>query len=114
MFDGAAVIMDNKDLSSEQFGEEHGWRSAAVKKSSRRMNASATERATACSGNARGNFSATEKAVNMKNKVTKSSRMPRLPSQHWKIIVRPRGRFNVEKAGSARLCRAIAEAARID
>ncbi|KAL3193353.1 hypothetical protein MRX96_017585 [Rhipicephalus microplus] len=61
MLDGAAVIMDGDELPPEEFGEEHGWRSAAVKKSSRRTNASATERATACGENARGNFTVTHR-----------------------------------------------------
>ncbi|KAH8039372.1 hypothetical protein HPB51_005998 [Rhipicephalus microplus] len=112
MLDGAAVIMDD-DLPPEEFGEEHDWRFIAVKKSSRRTNASATERATACGGNATGHSSATRKALNLKNKVIKSSRIPRLPSEHWKIILRPRGGLDVEKAGSARLGWVIAEAAGI-
>ncbi|KAL1484862.1 hypothetical protein MTO96_032327 [Rhipicephalus appendiculatus] len=108
MIDGAAVLMDGEDLPPEEFGEEHGWRSAEVKKNSRRTDACATERAAACGENARGHLNATEKALNLKNKVIKSSRMPRLPSEHWKIIVRPRGGLDVAKAGSARLGRAIA------
>ncbi|KAL1463981.1 hypothetical protein MTO96_043081 [Rhipicephalus appendiculatus] len=113
MIDGAAVLMDGEDLPPEEFGEEHGWRSAAVKKNSRRTDACAAERAAACGENARGHFSATGKALNLKNKVIKSSRMPRLPSEHWKIIVRPRGGLDVAKTGSARLGRAIALAAGI-
>ncbi|KAL1470602.1 hypothetical protein MTO96_004554 [Rhipicephalus appendiculatus] len=111
MIDGAAVLMNGEDLPPEECGEEHGWRSAAVKKNSRRTDACATERAAACGENARGHFSATGKALNLKNKVIKSSRMPRLPSEHWKIIVRPRGGLDVAKTGSARLGRAIALAA---
>ncbi|KAH8027230.1 hypothetical protein HPB51_003683 [Rhipicephalus microplus] len=105
--------MGGDDLPPGQFGEDHGWRSATVKKSSRRTNASAAERATACGGNARGHFTATRKALKLKNKIIKSSRMLRLPSEHWKIIVRPRVGLDVEKAGSARLGRAIAEVAGI-
>ncbi|KAL3177148.1 hypothetical protein MRX96_009848 [Rhipicephalus microplus] len=39
--------------------------------------------------------------------------MSRQPSDHWKIIVRPRGGLDVETVGSARLGRAIAQAAGI-
>ncbi|KAL1476595.1 hypothetical protein MTO96_036400 [Rhipicephalus appendiculatus] len=113
MMEGAAVIMDGKDIPMDEFREEHGWRSAKVKKKSRRTDACATERAAACSENARGHFNATGRAVNLKNKVIKSSRMPRLPSEHWKIIVRPTSGLDVAKTGSARLGRAIALAAGI-
>ncbi|KAH7975512.1 hypothetical protein HPB52_002340 [Rhipicephalus sanguineus] len=109
--EGAAVVMEGDDLPPEDFGEEHGWRSAAVKKHSRRTDASATERATTC-GDAGGYFNAIRKDLNL-NKVIKSSRMPRLPSEHWKIIVRPRGGLDVQQTGSARLGRAIAVAAGI-
>ncbi|KAL3188293.1 hypothetical protein MRX96_003619 [Rhipicephalus microplus] len=61
MLDGAAVITGGDDLPPEELGKEHGWRSAAVMKSSERTNASATERASACSGNDRVHFSATRK-----------------------------------------------------
>ncbi|KAH7939358.1 hypothetical protein HPB52_011401 [Rhipicephalus sanguineus] len=111
MMEGAAVVMEGDDLPPEDFGEEHGWRSAAVKKHSRRTDASATERATTC-GDAGGYFNAIKKDLNL-NKVIKSSRMPRLPSEHWKIIVRPRGGLDVQQTGSARLGRAIAVAAGI-
>ncbi|KAH7968430.1 hypothetical protein HPB52_008309 [Rhipicephalus sanguineus] len=113
MMEGAAVVMEGDDLPPEDFGEEHGWRSAAVKKNSRRTDASATERATACGENASGSFNATIKDLNLKNKGIKSSRRTRLPSEHWKIIVRPRGGLDVQQTGSARLGRAIAVAAGI-
>ncbi|KAH7939953.1 hypothetical protein HPB52_019616 [Rhipicephalus sanguineus] len=103
--EGAAVVMEGDDLPPEDFGEEHGWRSAAVKKHSWRTDASATERATTC-GDAGGYFNAIRKGLNL-NKVIKSSRMPRLPSEHWKIIFRPRGGLDVQQTGSARLGRAI-------
>ncbi|KAH8022554.1 hypothetical protein HPB51_025651 [Rhipicephalus microplus] len=105
MLDGAAVIIDGVDFRPKEFEEEHGWRSTAVKKNSRRTNASATERATACGDNARNHFSAATKYRNLKNKVIKSSRMPRLPREHWKITLRPRVGLDVEKVGSARLGR---------
>ncbi|KAH7969142.1 hypothetical protein HPB52_015022 [Rhipicephalus sanguineus] len=109
--EGAAVVMEGDDLPPEDFGEEHGWRSAAVKKHFRRTDASATERATTC-GDAGGYFNTIRKDLNL-NKVIKSSRMPRLPSEHWKIIVRPRGGLDVQQTGSARLGRGIAVAAGI-
>ncbi|KAL1466648.1 hypothetical protein MTO96_042595 [Rhipicephalus appendiculatus] len=113
MMEGAAVIMDGEDLPTDEFGEEHGWRSATVKKKSRRTDTCATQRAAACGEKARGHFNATEKAVNLKNTVIKSSRMPQLPSEHWKIIVRPRGGLDVAKTGLARLGLAIVLAAGI-
>ncbi|KAH7957842.1 hypothetical protein HPB52_023242 [Rhipicephalus sanguineus] len=97
MMEGAAVVMEGDDLPPEDFGEEHGWCSAAVKKHSRRTDASATERATACGENAGGYFSATRKDLDLKNEVIKSSRMPRLPSEHWKTIVRARGGLDIQQ-----------------
>lgn len=103
--------MEGEDLPEEEFGEEHGWRSAAVKKNSRRTDTNASGRAAVCGENASGHFSVKRKARTMKNKVIESSRMPPLPSEHWKIIVRPRGGLDIQKTGSGRLGRAIAVAA---
>ncbi|KAL1443230.1 hypothetical protein MTO96_046061 [Rhipicephalus appendiculatus] len=105
------VIVDGEDLPPDEFGAEHGWRSAAVKKNAQRVSRRDSAREAANSQGHRERLSGSRKPISLKSKIIKSSRMPQLPKEHWKIIARPRGGLDVQKTGSARLGRAVAAAA---
>ncbi|KAL1466803.1 hypothetical protein MTO96_042501 [Rhipicephalus appendiculatus] len=105
------VIVDGDDLPPDEFGAEHGWRSAAVKKNAQRVSRRDSAREAANSQGHRERLSGSRKPISLKSKIIKSSRMPQLPKEHWKIIARPRGGLDVQKTGSARLGRAVTAAA---
>lgn len=111
MAEGMVVVMDGDDLPPEEFGAEHGWRSAAVKKNALRVSRRDSTREAASSEGHRARLNGSRKPTSLKHKIIKSSRMPQLPKEHWKIIARPRGGLDVQKTGSARLGRAVAAAA---
>ncbi|KAH7933259.1 hypothetical protein HPB49_010937 [Dermacentor silvarum] len=50
-------------------------------------------------------------ADKLKRRIVKASRMPQLPEEHRKIIVRPRGGLNLNKVSTAAIGEAIVEAA---
>ncbi|KAH8009750.1 hypothetical protein HPB51_019065 [Rhipicephalus microplus] len=52
-----------------------------------------------------------EKANQVKNRVTRASRMPCMPKDHFKYILRPRGGINISNMGSTKVGKAIVEAA---
>ncbi|KAL1478954.1 hypothetical protein MTO96_047210 [Rhipicephalus appendiculatus] len=85
------VIVDGEDLPPDEFGAEHGWRSAAVKKNAQRVSRRDSAREAANSQGHRERLSGSRKPISLKSKIIKSSRMPQLPKEHWKIIARPPG-----------------------
>ncbi|KAH7961000.1 hypothetical protein HPB52_000292 [Rhipicephalus sanguineus] len=52
-----------------------------------------------------------ENGNRVKNRVVRASRMPYMPKDHFKIILRPRGGINISKMGSTKVGKAIIEAA---
>ncbi|KAH8038624.1 hypothetical protein HPB51_002748 [Rhipicephalus microplus] len=50
----------------------------------------------------------------VKNRVTRASRMPYMPKDHFKITLRPSGGINISKMGSTKVGKAIIEAAGLD
>ncbi|KAH7968306.1 hypothetical protein HPB52_007624 [Rhipicephalus sanguineus] len=52
-----------------------------------------------------------ENGNRVKNRVARASRMPYMPKDHFKIILRPRGGINISKMGSTKVGKAIIEAA---
>ncbi|KAH7982188.1 hypothetical protein HPB52_003380 [Rhipicephalus sanguineus] len=47
----------------------------------------------------------------LKNRIVRASRMPPMPKEHIKIVIRPRGGLNITKTGPTVIGRAIVEAA---
>ncbi|KAH7951137.1 hypothetical protein HPB52_005030 [Rhipicephalus sanguineus] len=52
-----------------------------------------------------------ENGNRVKNKVARASRMPYMPKDHFKIILRRRGGINISKMGSTKVGKSIIEAA---
>ncbi|KAH7980368.1 hypothetical protein HPB49_015329 [Dermacentor silvarum] len=88
MTERTVVAMEGDDLPPEEFCAEHGWRSAAVKKNALRVPRRDSTREPASSEGHREHLNGSRKPISLKNKIIKSSRMPQLPKEHWKIIGR--------------------------
>ncbi|KAH7950561.1 hypothetical protein HPB51_028413 [Rhipicephalus microplus] len=52
-----------------------------------------------------------KKGNQVKNRVTRASRMSYMPKDHFKIILRPHGGINISKIGFTKVGKAIIEAA---
>ncbi|KAL1482483.1 hypothetical protein MTO96_033765 [Rhipicephalus appendiculatus] len=105
------VSVEGEEFPPEMFSEDLGWQTAVARRSSKRA-ASAAE-----SKKEEVRPSATTSAGHRKNgewnkrRVIKAGRMPPLPKDDAKIIIRPRGGLDVSKAGATTVGKAIMEAA---
>ncbi|KAH7961657.1 hypothetical protein HPB52_011104 [Rhipicephalus sanguineus] len=96
-----------------EFTEEYGWKTASSKRSSAvagRVNhhVSTSSQAGHCSS---GAPSMKAGGYKLKNRIVRASRMPPVPKEHIKIVIRPRGGLNITKTGPTVIGRAIVEAA---
>lgn len=87
------VTVDGEDIHPELVCEDLGWQQAVSKRSGKRG-----ETALAYikeSSGAKPNMDAARhngaRAAQLKGKILKAGRMPRLPKEEAKVIVRPRG-----------------------
>ncbi|KAL1468041.1 hypothetical protein MTO96_025800 [Rhipicephalus appendiculatus] len=103
------VMMEGENIPPDECTEEHGWQAAVSKRMSTK---------SAVSGDSSGagpNTAAAsrtfENGNRIKNRVARASRMPYMPKDHFKIILRPRGGINISKMGSTKVGKAIIEAA---
>ncbi|KAH7939855.1 hypothetical protein HPB52_018186 [Rhipicephalus sanguineus] len=117
MEEEASDVYENNE---EDFGWQvaTGRRSRAGKKSSDAANATprnsqasggdAVTGGDGVSGGGTGPAKATAAAI--KNRIVKASRMPQLPEEHHKIIIRPRGGLNLSKVSTTAIGTAVIEA----
>ncbi|KAL1468122.1 hypothetical protein MTO96_041678 [Rhipicephalus appendiculatus] len=103
------VMMEGESIPPDECTEEYGWQAAVSKRMSTK---------SAVSGDSSGagpNTAAAsrtfENGNRIKNRVARASRMPYMPKDHFKIILRPRGGINISKMGSTKVGKAIIEAA---
>ncbi|KAL1475849.1 hypothetical protein MTO96_036971 [Rhipicephalus appendiculatus] len=103
------VMMEGENIPPDECTEEYGWQAAVSKRMSTK---------SAVSGDSSGagpNTAAAsrtfENGNRIKNRVARASRMPYMPKDHFKIILRPRGGINISKMGSTKVGKAIIEAA---
>ncbi|KAH7979214.1 hypothetical protein HPB49_008724 [Dermacentor silvarum] len=61
--------------------------------------------------NAGALFRTQDNGDKLKSKIIRASRMPPMPKEHAKIIIRPRGGLNIAKTGPTMIGKAIVEAA---
>ncbi|KAL1473190.1 hypothetical protein MTO96_038854 [Rhipicephalus appendiculatus] len=88
------VQVDGEELSPTEFGKEQGWCEVKrnTKKAAGDANPATNQQATPASSK-KATF--IQKATQHVRKITMASRMPNLPTDDYKIIVRPRDGFNV-------------------
>ncbi|KAH7973498.1 hypothetical protein HPB49_001778 [Dermacentor silvarum] len=89
------MIVEREDLPPEEFTEEYGWKTASSKRSS------------ALAGRDDRNVGTSRRSPRMKtggdklkNRIVRASRMPPMPKEHIKIVIRPSGGLNITKTGA--------------
>ncbi|KAH8039782.1 hypothetical protein HPB51_008714 [Rhipicephalus microplus] len=103
------VMMDGESISPDECTEEYGWQAAFSKRMSTKSAVSGDS--VGAVPNACAASRTFEKGNQVKNRVTRASRMPYMPKDHFKIILLPRGGINISKMGSTKVGKAIIEAA---
>ncbi|KAL1417179.1 hypothetical protein MTO96_000660 [Rhipicephalus appendiculatus] len=110
------VTVDGEDLPPELFSKDFGWQTAVARRSSNKATvARSLETKTAgFAPNAGGSAGGRQNGERVKKKVIKAARMPPLPKEDAKIILRPRGGLDVSSVGVTTVGRAIMKASGID
>lgn len=105
------VTVEGKDITPEECLQP-GWTTAiSRRKSQSQPGASGRESSTQC-GSGRGG-PRTPAARGVKKRLTAASRLPHLPREHFRIIVRPRGGLDVRRISQIKVTQALAMAAQL-
>ncbi|KAL1445155.1 hypothetical protein MTO96_045166 [Rhipicephalus appendiculatus] len=99
------VTVEGEDISPEDCSEEAGWTSAVHKK---KIGNSTVQRSNLPNDSAMHGGRRNE--VSVKKQLVKASRLPRLPEEHIRIIIRPRGGLDIKKVSDFKTSQAIAAA----
>ncbi|KAH7941071.1 hypothetical protein HPB49_009761 [Dermacentor silvarum] len=115
------VMMDceveGEILTPEDFTKDSGWQLVAARRSTRRRNAAANQTGAdvvEVQPNAGSNARCRPDHAGIKSKIIRGGRMPPLPKEEAKIIVRPRGGLCISKVGPTAVADAIWQAAGLD
>ncbi|KAL1487002.1 hypothetical protein MTO96_031127 [Rhipicephalus appendiculatus] len=100
------VRVEGQELDPDEFGEGSGW--CEIKRHSKKQQqgqqqtaaTSTTETSTAAGTAAKYS----KKSARQVRQITRASRMPDLPTDDYKVVVRPRGGFNVADYKTDRIC----------
>ncbi|CAN7948516.1 unnamed protein product [Ixodes hexagonus] len=92
------VTVEGEDITPEEL-QGAGWRSAFTKRKSSQkcLPAENEQPANTTSGSSNGG---SRTPASVKKRLVAASRMPRLPREHLRVIVRPRGGLNVKNCQS--------------
>lgn len=125
------VEVDGVEISPDQFTRSHGWKTAGEKiKQGGAVNPSLTRRTQASQGGAKATTDVSSQATDLggatrndlrqstqkrinKGKLLKGARLPDLPRDDTKIIMRPRGGLRVSEVSRPEVSRAITTAAQV-
>ncbi|KAH7977977.1 hypothetical protein HPB49_004111 [Dermacentor silvarum] len=107
------MTVEGEDLPPEEFSPEFGWQSAVSKRMSAKVDSANRPGCGIWENrpNAGALFRTQDNGNKLKSKVIRASRMPPMPKEHAKIIIRPRGGLNIAKTGPTVIGKAIVEAA---
>ncbi|KAH7979239.1 hypothetical protein HPB49_008805 [Dermacentor silvarum] len=107
------MTVEGEDLPHEEFSPEFGWQSAVSKRMSAKVDSANRPGCGIWENrpNAGALFRTQDNGDKLKSKIIRASRMPRMPKEHAKIIIRPRGGLNISKTGPTVIGKAIVEAA---
>ncbi|KAH7932664.1 hypothetical protein HPB49_000559 [Dermacentor silvarum] len=101
--------VDGEDISPEEVTQDQGWRSAGVRRVGAKTR-TADSNAPSLQPGARHGKSG---GAALKSKVLRAGRMPSLPRNDIKIVIRPRGGLDISKIGAVTVADAILAAAGI-
>ncbi|KAK8779200.1 hypothetical protein V5799_019457 [Amblyomma americanum] len=89
-----------EDISAHEITEDAGWKSAGARRSRPRDRGANSTHDIDARTNAPGTGQQGTKPKHVKGKVIKAGRMPRLPKEEIKIVVRPKGGLDIVKVGA--------------
>ncbi|KAH7943816.1 hypothetical protein HPB52_011834 [Rhipicephalus sanguineus] len=96
------VTVDGEDIHPDLVSEDLGWQQAVSRRSAKRSETALTDvngtlGPESCMDVARNGGN---RAAQLKGKLLKAGRTPRLPKEEAKVIVRPRGVLNITRMGA--------------
>ncbi|KAH7948050.1 hypothetical protein HPB52_018044 [Rhipicephalus sanguineus] len=104
MLTAMQVTVEGEDIGPAEISESAGWITAF---SRRKSTSSRQTYSLQCStGRKQGSGSAS-----VRKRLTAASRLPRLPTEHFRVIVRPRGGLDIKKTGHFKIAQALIAAA---
>ncbi|KAH7932718.1 hypothetical protein HPB49_001711 [Dermacentor silvarum] len=109
--------VEGEILTPEDFTKDSGWQLVAARRSTRRRHAAANQTGAdvvEVQPNAGSNARCRPDHAGIKSKIIRGGRMPPLPKEEAKIIVRPRGGLCISKVGPTAVAEAIWQAAGLD
>ncbi|KAH7957215.1 hypothetical protein HPB52_016175 [Rhipicephalus sanguineus] len=107
----AAMQVEGQVLPTEEFTEDLGWRTVPSRKSRALTKPGLGDDGSQGEMAERRGAGERRKGLVIKQRIMKASRMPPMPEEHIKIVIRPRGGLNLEKVSPTTVGRAIVEAA---
>ncbi|KAL1424340.1 hypothetical protein MTO96_020266 [Rhipicephalus appendiculatus] len=107
----AAMQVEGEVLSAEEFSEDLGWRTASSRKSRATKKPGSGDDGSQGEMAERRGADGRRRGLVIKKRILKASRMPPMPEEHIKIVIRPRGGLNLEKVSPTTVGRAIVKAA---
>ncbi|KAL1467754.1 hypothetical protein MTO96_041951 [Rhipicephalus appendiculatus] len=105
------VQVMGEDISAEEITEDAGWKTAGTRRSRTRHRAADSPNNIDASPNKLGISQQGTKPKNVRGQVIKAGRMPKLPKEDIKIVVRPQGGLDIVKVGAPVVTAAIFAAA---
>lgn len=107
----ADTNMEDEDFTGHEGNngqDDYGWQVVAGRRS--RASTKAVDEESTLPRNQREHGVKKTAVVGMvKNRIIKASRMPQLPEEHRKIIIRPRGGLNLNKVSTTTIGSAVIE-----
>ncbi|KAH6927906.1 hypothetical protein HPB50_009839 [Hyalomma asiaticum] len=107
------VEVIGEDISADAITEESGWKTAGARRSRPRHREADLANDIDARTNALGTGQQGAKSRDVKGKVIKAGRMPKLPKEEIKVVVRPQGGLDIVKVGAPTVTAAIFAAAGI-
>ncbi|KAH7933748.1 hypothetical protein HPB49_016773 [Dermacentor silvarum] len=104
------VQVIGEDITPEEMTAEMGWRTARSRRPDEKRGQNSSRDDPPHSQDSR---SRSKTRKNVKSQVLKAGRMPQLPKNEIKIIVRPKGALNIPKVGSPTVTAAIFQATQL-
>ncbi|KAH7945784.1 hypothetical protein HPB49_020558 [Dermacentor silvarum] len=104
------VQVIGEDITPEEMTAEMGWRTARSRRPDEKRGQNSSRDDPPQSQDSR---SRSKTRKNVKSQVLKAGRMPQLPKNEIKIIVRPKGALNIPKVGSPTVTAAIFQATQL-
>lgn len=104
------ITVEGEDISPDEFNNGVGWTSSVNKRKS--ASTDVPEQGDRASSTLRGGNKGAAPA-SVKKRINAASRLPRLPKEHIRIVVRPRGGLDIRKVGHLRVAQALITAANL-